>query len=132
VGRQEVTGLDTNVLARFLLDDDAAQSARARRAIQDGDAFYVDSAVLCELVWVLERRYHLPKAAVADSLDKVLRAGKFVIERGELARLALDDYRAGLGDFADALIAQAALDAGCDAVLTFDKGLKRLPGFRQL
>lgn len=127
-----MTGLDTNVLARFLLDDDAAQSARARQAIQDGDAFYVDSAVLCELVWVLERRYHLPKAEVADSLDKVLRAGKFVIERGKFARLALDDYRAGHGDFADALIAHAALDAGCEAVLTFDKGLKRMPGFRQL
>lgn len=127
-----MTGLDTNVLARFLLDDDAAQSARARQAIKDGDAFYVDSAVLCELVWVLERRYHLPRAVVADSLDKVLRAGKFVIERGEFARLALDDYRAGPGDFADALIAHAALDAGCEAVLTFDKGLKRMPGFRQL
>jgi len=132
MGRQEVIGLDTNVLVRFLLDDDAAQSARARQAIRTGDAFYIDAVVLCELVWVLERRYKLPRTDVADSMEQVLRAGKFLVDRAELARFALDDYRAGAGDFADALIAHAAMDAGCDAVLTFDKGLKRIPGFRQL
>lgn len=125
-------GLDTNVLVRFLVDDDPAQGARARQAILAGGEFYVDSAALCELVWVLERRYKLSRATVAAAVDRVLRAEKFVTERGELARLALDDYRAGHGDFADALIGHAAIDAGCNAVLTFDKNLKRMPGFRQL
>lgn len=127
-----MTGLDTNVLVRYLIHDDPEQAARATETIESGEAFYVDSVVLAEIVWVLQKTYRRTRVEVADALEKVLRADALIIERDELARLALDDYRAGLGDFADALIARAALDAGCEAVLTFDKSLKRMPGFRQL
>lgn len=127
-----MTGLDTNVLVRYILQDDPAQARRATETIESGEDFYLDSVVLAELVWVLDRSYKRSRGDVAEALEKIIRADAFSIDRAELARLALDDYRAGYGDFADALIAHAALDAGCEAVLTFDKGLKRMPGFRQL
>lgn len=125
-------GLDTNVVVRFLVDDDEVQGKRARNAIARGGSFYLSTIVLCELVWVLERSYAYPKARIADILDGILRVNKFSVERHDDAWRALASYRANHGDFADALIVSAAIDAGCDVVLTFDKGLKRMPAFRQL
>ncbi len=127
-----MNGLDTNVLVRFLVDDDEEQAGRARQAIADGGSFHIGTIVLCELVWVLERSYAYPKARIADVLDRLLRADKFSVERRDDAWRALAGYRDGQGGFADGLIALAAIDAGCGAVLTFDKGLKRMPGFKQL
>lgn len=125
-------GLDTNVVVRFLVDDDEVQGKRARNAIARGASFYLSTIVLCELVWVLERSYAYPKARIADILDGILRVNKFSVERPDDAWRALASYRANQGGFADALIASAATDAGCDVVLTFDKSLQRMPAFRQL
>lgn len=127
-----MVGLDTNVLVRFLVDDDEAQGARARRLIGSGEAFFIPLIVLCELVWVLDRAYAFDRASIATALDRLLAADKLEIERADDVRDAVEEFRAGRADFADALIGLAARDTGCTHVATFDRRLKKSPLFEQL
>jgi predicted nucleic-acid-binding protein len=119
-------GLDTNVLVRYLTQDDPAQSRQANRVIESSGtaSLFVSAIVVCELVWVLETAYKLRKALIADTLEKMLQTGQFVFEDRELLWLVLEDYRAGKGDFADYLVGRSARNRGCEVTVTFDRGLK--------
>ena len=64
-----MTGLDTNVLLRYLLRDEPIQAARAARALERDERFLVSSVVLCELVWVLETGYGFSRTQVAATLE---------------------------------------------------------------
>ncbi len=125
--------LDTNVLVRFLVEDDAAQLTRARRLLQkavDSNSFcYVSDIVMCELVWVLERSYKLGRAEIGQVLGRLLHAGNLAFSSSERLVLALEAYDAGGGDFADYLIREHARASGCEAVATFDGDLLKEPGF---
>ena len=126
-------GVDTNVLVRFLVRDDAAQAQTAaaffRRAESRGEVLYVPQVVLCELVWVLATAYRYPKSEIADVLEQLLRTRQISFEEPQRVREAAARYRAQGGDFADQLILGACLDAGCDAVATFETRLRRQEGF---
>jgi predicted nucleic-acid-binding protein len=129
-------GLDTNVLVRYLVLDNAAQ-ARAAAAIIEGAAsrgegLFLAAITLCELVWVLESAYEKPRADVAAALEQMLRTGDFTIEHADHVRSALALYRTTAADFADALVGRINEAAGCEHTVTFDRGLKRLPQFRVL
>jgi predicted nucleic-acid-binding protein len=129
-------GLDTNVLVRYLTQDDPAQGATAIAAIEqpaDGDAdFYLSDVALCELVWVLESAYGYGTGEIAAILDRILRTQQFQFAAKEVLWQALADYRAMGGDFADHLIGRKARRAGCAETLTFDKALRASPHFRVL
>ena len=129
-------GLDTIVLVRFLTRDDPAQFDRVRRALESmesaGEPARVDGIVLCELAWVLASGYGLERAAIADALTGLLDAAAFEVDDRDLAREAVNRYRAGDGDFSDHLIGLRNQRAGCDRTLTFDRKLHRSPAFAPL
>lgn len=126
-------GLDTNILVRFLVEDDLAQTERAqsilRRAVEADDPCYVADIVLCELVWVLERSYKIKRAEIGASLSRLIRARHLAFSSVERLSRTLESYTSGRGDFADYLIRETAKEAGCEAVATFDGDLLKEPGF---
>ena len=125
--------LDTNVLVRFLVEDDAAQARRAKallqRAIDSEAPCYVSDVVLCELVWVLERRYKLGRAEICRGLRRLVYAQHLVFSSVESLARALEAYENARGGFADYVIREHARANGCEAVATFEKDLVKEPGF---
>lgn len=126
-------GLDTNVLVRFLVEDDPKQSAQAARVIEEAiarqEALFISDIVMCEAVWVLASVYEFSRPEIADVLGNLLRAESVVFPSTDRLASALDAYRRGKGDFADYLIREQARAHGADAVATFDKALLKEPGF---
>lgn len=129
-------GLDTNVLVRYLVQDDAAQARLASVAIESaagrGERLRLSSVTLCELVWVLESAYDQPRADVARALEQIVRTADFDLEHADHVRTAVEQYRSTSADFADALIGLVNESAGCEYTLTFDRALKRTPHFKVL
>jgi predicted nucleic-acid-binding protein len=128
-----MTGLDTNVLVRFLVEDDAEQSARAAALIEASIAgderLYIADVVLCELVWVLSGAYGLRRPEISALLSELARARHLRMESTDRLVRAVRAYRDSKGDFADYLIREVARDAGCTEVATFDRALLRDGGF---
>jgi predicted nucleic-acid-binding protein len=127
-----MTGLDTNVLVRYLVRDEPTQAARATRELERDERFLVDGIVLCELVWVLETGYGFSRRDIAATLEKVLATAQFEIESKDLALAALADFRGSTADFSDCLLGRRNRAAGATETVTFDRGLGRLDGFRLL
>ena len=129
-------GLDTNILVRYLTQDDPGQSRKANAEIEKGlsagHKFFIADIVLCELVWVLETAYGYERREIVPALENILRTKQFQFENKDLLWISLADYRNKKGDFADHLIGHAGLRAGCRETLTFDSGLKNNPLFRVL
>ncbi len=127
-----MTGIDTNVLVRFLAQDNPEQARKASRFLtRDCTAErpgFINRIVLCELVWVLESAYGYPREQVAMSLDMILRTKQLAVEDQPEAWLSLREYREG-ADFADAFIAAVNRRRGCDRTLTFDRRAGRRSGF---
>jgi predicted nucleic-acid-binding protein len=126
-------GLDTNVLARLFVDDDAAQARAARRFVADQcspqNPGFVDRVALCELVWVLSGVHGYERSAIAGVIEELLASRDIHLEDDDRVRAALRHF-AGRGvDFADALICEANRARGCDATVTFDRKAARLEGF---
>ena len=124
-------GLDTNVLVRYLMQDDPRQSLRATRLIESlsaEDPGFVPVVALMELVWVLSGSYGLHRAQVATVLDGLLRSKELVVDRADLVTQALSRYATTGADFADAVIERIAAAAGCPATMTFDTGAVKAAG----
>jgi predicted nucleic-acid-binding protein len=126
--------LDTNLLVRLVLQDDAAQARVVERLLiqarREDTSLYIADVVLCELVWVLTRRAKITRAAIADTIARLLRTELVVVTDARSIESALDSYRVGRGDFADYLIRSQAQRAGATEVVTFDRALKGDAGFR--
>jgi predicted nucleic-acid-binding protein len=127
-------GIDTNVLVRFLVNDDPTQSAMARDLVAKfgRDGLFVTLISLAELVWVLKRTYKIEASTILDSIERLLSTREFRIERAELAVTALGNARASNAGFADALIEALGTAAGCELVASFDVRAKRLPAMRNV
>ncbi len=124
-------GLDTNVLARYVMQDDLRQSPRATRLIESLSAEapgFVPVVALVELVWVLSGSYGLSRAQVFTVLETLLRSRELVIDRAELVAQALSRFGTAGVDFADALIQRIAAAAGCDVTMTFDASAAKFAG----
>lgn len=117
-------GIDTNVLVRYIVRDDARQAAAATRFLEVTLGVqhpgFIGNVVLCELFWVLENGYGYARANIAATLQRLLEIDRFRFETPELAWQALDAYRHG-ADFADALLARINEAAGCEYTATFDQ-----------
>lgn len=135
-------GLDTNVIIRYLTQDDPVQGKRAAQLIEnalgarnipaDKPCFFITSVVLCELVWVLESAYKIPKSEIIEILRKILSTTQFQIQDSDDCWAALKLYRSGKGDFSDYLIGRIGQSAGCQFTATFDHALDKTRDFQVL
>jgi predicted nucleic-acid-binding protein len=130
-------GLDTNVLARYVLADDLEQARTARDLIEgaeeQGDLLYISVIALCELVWVLRSAPHrLDRSAIAEVLQILLDTSTFEVQDRDLVRRALAEFRDGSADFPDYLLGWVNQRAGCQDTVTFDRKLRGAPGFSWL
>lgn len=128
--------LDTNVVIRYLAQDDARQSAAATRLIEKSLSTakpgFISLIVLCEIAWVLADCYGADKARIQAVIEGLLGSKQLVVESAEVAWQALRDWGASSADFSDALLGRSAVAHGAGKVLTFDKAASRLAGFELL
>lgn len=131
-----MAALDTNVLVRFLVEDDRAQLAVARRLFEDcaarNEQLFVPKAVVLEFEWVLRKLYEVPKADFIRSLSQLLSTTDLLFEDEAAIEEALDQYQTAKADFADCLHLSTARRAGQEPLWTFDRKAARLPGVRVL
>jgi predicted nucleic-acid-binding protein len=128
--------VDTNLLVRLFVADEPAQAQKVRalfdqHADEDG-ALWVADIVLVELVWALDRVYARPRAQIAAAVQALAGNATVQLESAAGVREAVALYAAGPADFADCLLAVKAAQAGCDALRSFDKKMRGLPGFKSL
>ncbi len=125
--------LDTNVLVRFLVEDDPVQTERAaavmRAAIARDEALFVPELVLVETVWVLRRSYRVEREEVVRTLRRLFAARHLRFRSSDSLHRALAAFASGRGDFADYVIREQAAEAGCHHVVTFDQALSAEPCF---
>jgi len=124
-------GLDTNVLVRYIMQDDPVQSPKATRIVESLDAVdsgYVTLVSIVELVWVLSASYELTRSQVSQALDAIVRTKQFKIENAEQVIRALRVFKEGKSDFADCLIERSANSAGCEKTITFDVKASKYSG----
>jgi predicted nucleic-acid-binding protein len=118
-----MTGLDTNVMVRYIMQDDVKQSAKATKLIEslssDRPGFLTLVSVV-ELYWVLTSCYDLSAAQVAQAFSGLLRVQQIVVEHAEVVWRALWAFEGGKADFADCLIERIASVNGCEQTMTFD------------
>ena len=116
-------GLDTNVLVRYIMQDDPRQSPKATAIVESLDGVssaYVTLVSMVELGWVLTASFELTRAQVSQALDAILRTKQFKIENADQVIRALRVFKLGKSDFADCLIERSANSAGCVKTVTFD------------
>jgi len=131
-----VKGLDTNVLVRYMTEDDPRQAAAAAKEIEGagkkGEKLVVQPLVLCELAWVLESAYGVGKKELLEVFERILRTAQFEIPGKDLVWRSLADYRTGRGHFSDYLLGRWNEDEGASVTITFDKALRGTPRFHVL
>jgi len=127
-------GLDTNILVRYLIQDDPVQSPKAteiiERRLTEENPGFVSIVAMVEIVWVLDRAYSFPAHEIAAAVERMLQTDVFVVENEQEVFTALIALKDGQGTFADALIAALGARANCSYTLTFDQKALRLPGFK--
>lgn len=129
-------GLDTNVLLRLLLNDDAAQARRAQQEVEAAEAagrpLWLNDIVLAEAVWTLRGSYDMSKSELVSMLQGLLQTASFAFESRDVLAAALALYERSSADFPDCLIAAKNATAGCDYTATFDRALRSLPAIKLL
>lgn len=132
-------GIDTNVLVRYLTQDDAVQSARATRLIERElsvrNPGLVSLVVLCELLWVLASAYAVHERDLVSIVERLLGAKELQLEAPQLVRQALvvkTPLSASSAGLADILIGLSQQAQGASVTVSFDKRAAKLPGWRLL
>ena len=128
-----MVGLDTNVLVRYIAQDDPKQSAQATKLIESLSAAepgFIASVVLVEAMWVMEDVYAANRERLGEIVEALLEAEALVVESAEHAWRALASFRKGKADFADCLIARICAAEGCAVTWTFDKAAARDGGMK--
>jgi predicted nucleic-acid-binding protein len=132
-------GLDTNVLVRYLAQDDAKQAAVATRFIERelsaSQPGFISLVVLVEACWVLQRLYAATQAEVLTTVQDLLESAQFCVEQRHVVQAAVQKMQLRPGTrvgFTDALIVDIAKAQGCGQTVSFDKGAVRSAGMTQL
>jgi predicted nucleic-acid-binding protein len=127
-------GLDTNILVRYLTQDDPVQSSKATEVIERRLSLvnpgFVSVVTMAETAWVLDRAYGLTAREIAAAIERMLQVEVLAVENEQEVFAAMVALKQGRGAFADALIAELGARAGCVHTLTFDKKALRLPAFK--
>jgi predicted nucleic-acid-binding protein len=131
-----MTGIDTNVLVRYITRDEPDQY-RAAKAFLESHCTretpgFVNAIVLCELVWVLTGAYDATRDEVVRVIDQLLRTRQLQIERRDQVHAALNAYQKHSAGFADCLLGQINLHAGCTETVTFDQDASAMDGWQRL
>jgi len=120
--------VDTNVIIRYLVNDDKVQARRAQKLIDktiDGNhTIFLSTIVLVELVWVLESCYTFSKKAVLEVLTDLIDHPGFTFEHSDCVTLAVNDFRDGKADFSDYMTAEISGKRAGSKLFTFDKKCK--------
>ena len=129
-------GLDTNVLVRYLVDDEPKQTLIVTNFIKEHCTLdtpcFVGHITLCELVWVLESNYGQGRKEISLIIEKLLRIGELEVMKSEVAWKALNDFKSSNADFSDHLLARKNESVGCKTTVTFDKKASKQPAFTLL
>lgn len=126
-------GLDTNVIVRYVTQDDPKQSPMATRLIESLTANapgYIAVVSVVELIWVLSSCYGSTKGEICEVLESLLRTKELVVAHADTVWKALRVFRSGKADFADCLIERSAHEAGCTHTATFDVGAAKDSGMQ--
>lgn len=118
--------LDTNVVVRFLVQDDKKQAEIATRLfnkLTEQEPGYICREVIIEVVWVLERAYRLTAKQIAPAIEGLISSKELIVEDAERVAIALNKIQEGGAGFSDRMILLASLDAKCTGLATFDKTL---------
>lgn len=128
-------GLDTNVLVRYMAQDEPKQAARATRLIEEelsaAEPGFISLVVLVELCWVLKRLYSASAEELLEAVEDLLNTPRFQLDRRDVVAAAVQFMKAGPGakaGFVDALIAQLAAAQGCSRTVSFDEAAVRSAG----
>ncbi|MDQ6681166.1 MAG: type II toxin-antitoxin system VapC family toxin [Pseudomonadota bacterium] len=131
-----MAALDTNLLVRFLIGDDAAQGAAAvnliRSGVRSGNALFIPVTVALELEWVLRSTFGFDKEAVMEAIHGLLAAFELSFESEGALEAALAQYRQSTADFSDCLHVALARQADELPLWTFDEAASRLNGAKLL
>jgi predicted nucleic-acid-binding protein len=129
-------GIDSNVLLRFLVEDDLEQLGRTARFLNDEVSEsipgFVNRVVLAEIVWVLRTAYGFDRHAIADAVRRLVALPILVVEDADLAVESARKLESEAFDFSDVLIALSNRRGGCSDTVTFDRSASRIPGMRLL
>ncbi len=124
-------GLDTNVLVRYITQDDAKQSALVNSIIDSLDELspgYVTLVTVVELNWVLESGYGVTRQQFVEVMQTLMSLDTIKIDRVAVVASAVRMYASNKADFSDCLIQRLSASAGCEKTLTFDKAAAKLAG----
>lgn len=123
-----MNGLDTNVLVRYITQDNENQALLAEKAIEtarsQNEKLLIQPIVICEMIWVLESAYGFKKPEILPVIDQLLRTAQFKIVDKDACWKAFADFSQKNGDFADYYIGRSNERDGADVTLTFDKALQ--------
>lgn len=126
-------GLDTNVIVRYITQDDETQSVQATTLIESLSAAqpgFIAIVSIVELVWVLQDSYGADKNAIILTLDALLKTKEILIEQADIIYQALRVFTQSNADFADCVIERLAHAAQCEYTVTFDKNAAQQAGMR--
>jgi predicted nucleic-acid-binding protein len=128
--------LDTHVLVRYVVQDDEAQLAAARRLIRkcvaEGQTLFVPMTVTLELEWALRANFEYAKDEVMEVLSSLFSAADLCFESQRALEVALQLYRVGTADFADCLHIALAAQAGESSLWTFDRRAAKVSGAQMM
>jgi len=129
-------GLDTNVVVRYLAQDDPIQSPKAsqifERRLTEREPGFISLVTMVETVWVLDTVYGLAAREIAQAVERMLQADTLVVQNEQEVFTAMIALKSGQGSFADALVGALGKWAGCGSTLTFDRKAGRVDGFEVL
>lgn len=128
--------VDTNVLVRYITNDDNEQYILAEKLLDSyagqERSIFINNIVLCELIWVLRRGYNYKKGQIIKTLKLLLASIEFEFENHELAFLAVIEYETTVADFSDILIGLINRNIGCSTTYSFDQNALKSKYFKKL
>ena len=117
--------IDTNILVRYLTQDDEKLASIATRFLEQHvnktNYIYINNIVICELIWVLERGYRYTKTQITEVIKEILTSSEFCFENRELLWLSLENYRMTKADYSDIVICLCNKSKGCENTFTFNQ-----------
>lgn len=128
-------GLDTNVIVRYIVQDDEAQAALATTLIESlspAQPGYISIITLIELVWVLQGAYQASREDIIATLDNLLKTKEILIAQAGIVAQALRIFSHTKADFSDCLIERLGHAAQCEYTVSFDKGAIKHTGMKLL
>ena len=127
-------GLDTNVLVRYLTQDDPVQAAQAtaiiERRITEEQPGFISLIAIVETVWVLDRVYGFSNIQISQAIERILQADTLCVQNEQEVFIAMVAFKNGIASFSDSLIGALDAWAGCRTTLIFDRKAARLDHFQ--